>query len=141
MIVSDGPKPVPVPNVSGMTEDRAVQALADFDVVIEEVFSSKIDRGRAIGTVPGTGTELQPGEPITLRMSLGPEFFECPDFVGMSLDDARALAERVGLRLSAVAVPGADGEEIVSRLPPDLHLQSEGMGSAALRGSADRAVQ
>ena len=53
LIVSDGPKPVPVPDVSGMTEDRAVQALADFDVVIEEVFSARVDRGRAIGTDPG----------------------------------------------------------------------------------------
>jgi eukaryotic-like serine/threonine-protein kinase len=119
LIVSNGPKPVPVPEVRGMTEDRAVQALAAFDVVIEKIFSAKVDRGRAIGTDLGTGTELQPGERITLRISLGPEFFECPDFVGMSLDDARALAEQVGLRLSAVAVPGADGEEIVSQDFPE----------------------
>ena len=89
LIVSDGRKPVPVPDVSGMTEDGAVQALADFDVVIEEVFSAKVDRGRAIGTDPGTGTELQPGEPITLRISLGPEFFDSPNFVGMSVDAAQ----------------------------------------------------
>jgi eukaryotic-like serine/threonine-protein kinase len=118
LIVSDGPKPVPVPDVSGMAEDRAIQTLADFDVVIEEVFSAKIDRGRAIGTDPGTGTELQPGEPITLRISLGPEFFDSPDFVGMSVDAARALAESVGLKLTALPVPGSSGGNIVSQLPP-----------------------
>jgi serine/threonine-protein kinase len=118
LIVSDGPKPVPVPDVSGMAEDRAVQALGDFDVVIEEVFSAKTARGRAIGTDPANGTELQPGESITLRMSLGPEFFDSPDFVGMSVDAARALAESVGLNLTALPVPGSSGGNIVSQLPP-----------------------
>ena len=72
-----------------------------------------------IGTDPVIGTELQPGETIVLTVSLGPEYFPCPDFVGMTVEEGRALAERIGLRLSAVAVPGADGEEIVSQDFPE----------------------
>jgi len=119
LIVSDGPKPVAIPDVEGMTEDRAVQVLAakDFDVVIEGVFSKNVARGHAIGTDPAAGTDLQPGEGITLRMSLGPEFFECPDFVGMTVDAARALAEQHGLLLNEVQVPGATGHQIVSQEP------------------------
>ena len=121
VIVSDGPKPVAIPSVKGMTKEKAVQALTakDFEVVIEQDFSNKVARGRALGTDPASGSELQPGETIVLRVSLGPEYFSCPDFVGMTVDEARALAEQIGLRLSAVAVPGADGEEIVSQDFPE----------------------
>ena len=121
LVLSDGPKPVLIRDVRGMTETRAVNTLgsAGFEVVIEESFSKQVARGHAIGTDPPAGTELQPGETIVLTVSLGPEYFECPDFVGMSLDEARSLADRVGLRLSAVAVPGADGEEIVSQDFPE----------------------
>ena len=119
LIVSDGPKPVPIPDVGGMTEHRAVQVLTGrgFDVVIEEDFSKKVARGRAIGTDPEEGTELQPGDTITLRISLGPEFFDCPNFEGMSVDAARALAESLGLKLTALPVPGSSGSNVVSQLP------------------------
>ena len=120
LIVSDGPKPVAIPDVSGMPEDKAVQTLLakGFEVVTEEDFSAKVARGRAIGTDPADGTELQPGETIVLRISLGPEFFDSPNFEGMSVDEARALAESVGLKLTALPVPGSSGSNIVSQLPP-----------------------
>jgi beta-lactam-binding protein with PASTA domain len=119
VIVSDGPRPVPVPDIGGLTKDKAVAALSakGFDVVIEEDFSKDIARGRAIGTDPAAETELQPGETIVLRISLGPEYFDAPDFQGMSVEAARTLAESVGLKLTALQVPGSSGNNIVSQLP------------------------
>jgi beta-lactam-binding protein with PASTA domain len=121
LVVSKGPRPVPVPDVQGMVQDAAVKVLdaKGFDVLVEETFSGKIDRGRVIGTDPSRGTDLQPGETVVLSVSLGPEFFPCPDFVGMTVDEARTLADRIGLRLTALPVPGADGTEIVSQDFPD----------------------
>jgi serine/threonine-protein kinase len=120
VIVSDGPEPVSIPDVKGMTEEKAVRALTakGFEVVIEEDFSRNIAGGRAIGTDPAAETELQPGETIVLRISLGPEYFDAPDFQGMTVEAARALAERVGLKLTALPVPGSGGNSIVSQLPP-----------------------
>jgi serine/threonine-protein kinase len=120
VIVSDGPKPIPIPDVNGMTEEKAVQALTakGFDVVVEEDFSKNVARGRAIGTDPAAETELQPGETIVLRVSLGPEYFDAPDFQGMSVEAARGLAESAGLKLTALPVPGSGGSTIVSQLPP-----------------------
>ena len=120
VIVSDGPEPVAIPDVGGMTEDKAVDALTaeGFEVVIEEDFSNRVARGRALGTDPARGTELQPGETIVLRVSLGPEFFASPDFEGMTVDAARVRAESVGLELTALPVPGSSGGSIVSQLPP-----------------------
>ena len=117
LVVSDGPRPVPIPDVRGMAQDEAVAALGakGFEVLIEETFSKQVARGDVVDTDPAAGTEVQPGGTVVLTVSIGPEYFDCPDFVGMSLDEARSLADRVGLRLSAVAVPGADGAEIVSQ--------------------------
>jgi beta-lactam-binding protein with PASTA domain len=36
----------------------------------------------------------------------------------MSVDDAKAAAERAGLELTALPVPGSSGGSIVSQLPP-----------------------
>jgi eukaryotic-like serine/threonine-protein kinase len=121
LVVSKGRKPVPVPDVRGVTEEAAAKALdaKGFVVAVQEDFSTKVERGHVVSTDPTAGTDFQPGETVVLTVSLGPEYFPCPDFVGMSVDAARALAERLGLRLSAVAVPGADGEEIVSQDFPE----------------------
>ena len=120
LVVSDGPQPVPVPNVAGTPETKAVDTLAaaGFDVVIEETFSNQVKKGRAIGTDPAAATELQPGETVVLTVSLGPEFFASPDFIGMSVDEAKALAEQAGLEVTALPVPGSSGGNIVSQLPP-----------------------
>lgn len=120
LVVSKGPRPVRLPNVRDRTEDKAI-ALLDakgFDVVVEEIFSTKVGRGHAIGTDPTAGTKLQPGETIVLQVSLGPEFFPCPDFVGMTIEQAREEAERRGLKLAPLPVPGTNGNEVISQLTP-----------------------
>jgi beta-lactam-binding protein with PASTA domain len=119
LIVSDGPKPVSIPDVRGMAEAQALNALGSngFEVVIQEDFSKQVPRGEAIGTDPAAGAELQPGETIVLTVSLGPEYFDCPNFEGMSVDEARTLAERHGLGLTALPVPGSSGSNVVSQIP------------------------
>jgi serine/threonine-protein kinase len=120
LVVSDGPRPVPIPDVTGMRASKAVDRLsaAGFEVVTAESFSNEVDRGRVVGTDPAIGTQVQPGETIVVTVSLGPEFFPTPDFIGMSVDAAKAAAERIGLELTALPVPGSSGGNIVSQLPP-----------------------
>jgi len=119
LVVSDGPKPVSIPDVKGTVQDEAVKALSakGFDVVIEKAFSKQVAPGDVIGSDPTAGTDLQPGETIVLTVSLGPEYFDCPDFFGMSVDEARALAQQHGLELTALQVPGSSGNNVVSQIP------------------------
>jgi serine/threonine protein kinase len=119
LVVSDGPKPVAIPDVNGMAQEKAVKALGakGFEVVIEETFSKKVARGYVVGTDPAAATALQPGETIVLTVSLGPEYFDCPDFFGMSVEEARALAGQHGLELTALPVPGSSGNNVVSQIP------------------------
>jgi serine/threonine-protein kinase len=120
LVVSDGPRPVPIPDVTGKTEQKAVDRLsaAGFEVVIAESFSNEVPRGRVVGTDPAVGTEVQPGETIVVTVSLGPEYFDCPNFVGLTVDQARARAEAVGLKLAPLPVPGTDGNQVISQLTP-----------------------
>jgi beta-lactam-binding protein with PASTA domain len=119
LVVSLGPKPVSIPDVRGMAQDKAVMALSakGFEVVIERAFSKQVAPGDVIGSDPAAGTDLQPGETIVLTVSLGPEYFDCPDFFGMSVDEARALAQQHGLELTALPVPGSSGNNVVSQIP------------------------
>jgi beta-lactam-binding protein with PASTA domain len=119
VVVSKGPRPVAIPDVRGKTRDRAVDLLSDrgFEVLVEEDFSNRVDVGKVVATDPEIGTELQPGETVVLTVSLGPEYFDCPSFVGMSVDEAKAAAERVGLKITAIQIPGGSGGNIVSQLP------------------------
>jgi eukaryotic-like serine/threonine-protein kinase len=119
LVVSDGPKPVAIPDVRGTAQDRALKVLGakGFEVVIEEAFSKKVTPGDVVGTDPGAGTDLPPGETIVLTVSLGPEYFDCPDFFGMSVDEARAMAQQHGLELTALPVPGSSGNNVVSQIP------------------------
>jgi serine/threonine-protein kinase len=119
LIVSKGPRPVPIPDVRGMSEDKAGNILdgKGFEVVVEETFSSKVDPGDVIRTDPATGAEVQPGETVVITISLGPEYFECPNFVGMSVEAAQGLAESHGLKLAALEVPGGGGNDVVSQIP------------------------
>jgi eukaryotic-like serine/threonine-protein kinase len=119
LVVSDGPTPVPIPDVRGMAEKKALRALGSngFEVVVEGDFSGKVAAGNAVATDPPAGTEFQPGGTIVLTVSLGPEYFDCPSFVGMSVDEARVEAERHGLGLTALEVPGGGGSNVVSQIP------------------------
>ena len=84
--VSKGPKPVPVPQVEGATLEDATQTLEEQGFVVDASktkFSTEVERGRVIRQTPADG-QLQPGETVSLVISLGPKTFPAPDFRGLS---------------------------------------------------------
>jgi serine/threonine-protein kinase len=119
VVVSRGPEPQPVPRATGRTQEEATSLLqgAGFLVVVEEEFSDDVERGRVISQRPEKGTELQPGNTVTIVVSLGPDEFELPSFVGMTKDAAIARIRELGLVPQVVPVPGGNGNTVVSQLP------------------------
>lgn len=89
---------VTVPDVHGMTLDRAKQVLTAAELtpnVVEERHNT-VGKNTAIGTDPAAGTELAAGENITLVMSLGRP--TVPDIEpGTSREDAVAAIEKAQL--------------------------------------------
>jgi beta-lactam-binding protein with PASTA domain len=120
LIVSKGPPPRPVPkDLVGLDVDKAKAELASAGFAAKVVgrFSDSVDLGVVIGADPKPGTQAAYGSAVTLTVSKGPQTFPCPDFRHLSLNDARALAASVGLRVAALPVPGATGTTVVSQVP------------------------
>jgi beta-lactam-binding protein with PASTA domain len=119
VIVSKGPAPVKVPNVVGASLDEARQALGDEGFVVDDSktkFSTEIERGHVISQDPAGG-KLQPGETVSVVVSLGPKHFAIPDFRGRSKNDARALADQYGLVVVFSTIPNTSGTIVFSQSP------------------------
>jgi serine/threonine-protein kinase len=119
LVLSKGPFPVNVPKVTRMTQEEATARLADagFEVAVDEDFSDQVPRGEVISQEPARGTELQPGNTVTIVVSLGPEEFALPNLVGMSKGAAEARLLELGLVPRILAIPGGDETTVVSQLP------------------------
>jgi beta-lactam-binding protein with PASTA domain len=120
VVVSRGPKPLPVPRVAGRIVEDATALLEDagFVVARTDAFSDDVARGRVISQDPARGKNLQPGETVSIVVSLGPEEFELPSFIGLGRDEAIARIHALGLEAQVVPVPGGNGSTVVSQLPP-----------------------
>jgi beta-lactam-binding protein with PASTA domain len=111
LVVSSGPDTAAVPDVKGLTEAKALDALkeAGFEPTAEETFSEKVPRGKAISTSPPTGTEHELGGFISLLISKGPRTAAVPDLMGLTAQEALS-------RLKAKKLSGTI-EKVLSEKP------------------------
>jgi beta-lactam-binding protein with PASTA domain len=111
VLLSAGPEQLPVPQLAGLAEDAAVQAITDnrFTVSTEEPirqFDAAIAAGTVISALDEAGNDLPVGatysdqRPIRLIVSAG----AIPDVFGDSVDDATQTLADAGLNAS----PGAE---------------------------------
>jgi serine/threonine-protein kinase len=119
LVLSKGPSPLPVPRVTGMTEVEARATLdgLGFVVAADTAYSDDVPRGEVISQDPPKRTELQPGETVSIVVSLGPEEFALPSFKGMTREAALAQIRSLGLIPQVLVVPGGAGTTVVSQLP------------------------
>ncbi|NCB41481.1 MAG: Stk1 family PASTA domain-containing Ser/Thr kinase [Clostridia bacterium] len=71
---------------------------------ITEEYSDEVPAGIVISQKPSKGTVLADGGTVSMVVSLGPEFseFDVLDLRGMTLEDATAAIESMGLSLGAI---------------------------------------
>lgn len=96
--ISRGPKPVPVPSVSGLTFDQAAQVLQDDGFVVGRTdVDSNEPQDNVVGSLPNEGTTLRPGQRVTLLVSKGPQGVSVPDVNGLDRADALVTLKTAGL--------------------------------------------
>ncbi len=103
LIVSDGPAPRTVPDVVGSTEEEARSAIEGIGLVVavaDPAFSETVDEGRVISATPTPGKALARGDTVSIVVSKGPPLVTVPDVKGLSVDEAEAKLEAVGLQVS-----------------------------------------
>jgi eukaryotic-like serine/threonine-protein kinase len=99
LVVSDGPAPVPVPDVAGATFEEATAALANarLEAVRQDAFSDTVEAGRVIGTDPPAGQAAARDSRVGVIVSKGPELVAVPALRGMTIEEASAALNAVGL--------------------------------------------
>ena len=104
VIVSDGPEPVPVPNLVGSTENQArsaVNALGLTLVVSSETIEVALGSG-LVGRVaeqnPTVGTEVEVGTQVVVKLGIVRKV-TVPDLFEMTIEEAEEAAAAVGLTI------------------------------------------
>jgi serine/threonine protein kinase/beta-lactam-binding protein with PASTA domain len=110
LVISNGKPMVGLQDVRTYTALDARRMLQSQGFVVAEV--RKFDNSQkddVIDTLPKPGTQVRPGSHITLVVSNGPQPVDVPNFVGMSAENARALASRLGISLDTSQQAAVNG--------------------------------
>ena len=88
------PKDIEVPDVSGMSLDRAVTELINAGFVVGETMEishEEIEEGDVVRTDPKEGRMAKEGSEINIYESTGKPTFKLLDYTNRNLDDVLAL--------------------------------------------------
>lgn len=93
-----------VPDVSEMTYEKANETLQGQDLVAYRVDqpNGDVEAGVVIGTEPGAGETVTPGQKITVYVSEGAEKVAVPTLVTLSQADATKAIAAAGLTLGSI---------------------------------------
>ena len=107
IVISKGPMPITVPDLIGLTEERAKSLLADDLMVVNVEYgrSADVEKGEVYATNPAPGSASTRTGTITLSVSEGKPLVEVPDVRGKSFDDAKAELEALGFVVNGKSVP------------------------------------
>jgi hypothetical protein len=84
-VVSLGPAPVSVPQVTGLDENAATLLISSDGLTPGMIFrmnSDTVPAGQVISQSPVAGTQVAPGSLVGLTVSLGPTQVPVPDLIG-----------------------------------------------------------
>lgn len=98
--LSQGPAPVSIPDIAGLSPDAARDELAEVGLGVSEtveIFDAETPGGQTVGTSPAAGESVARGTPITLQLS---NALVVPDVTGLSLSEAEELLSDAGLSIT-----------------------------------------
>ncbi len=107
--VSAGELRTEVPNVVGLTQDQAREALEKVGLTMGDITTheSPLPRGEVLSSTPVTGTQVVLPSIVTLVVSGGPSTIVVPDLVGQPFAQAKSTIEQLGLRTAVITVDSA----------------------------------
>lgn len=119
LTISKGPKPVSIPDVSGKSENDARHELEKAglhvgDVSTDDSATDLRQRGKVTRTDPGEGTEVNEGS--TVNLFVAPDV-AVPQLIGSTVKEARAKADKVGLKIDAGDAKNTDRVIVQNPLP------------------------
>jgi serine/threonine-protein kinase len=119
VVVSSGPAPRTIPDLTGQTPEQAVAELERLGLVpvkSGDATSDTIPAGRVRALQPEPGAQVPRGAEVLYSLSLGPPLATVPNVVGLTAEQARALLRGAGL--SVGRYEGNPQRTILSQNPP-----------------------
>ena len=118
LVVSDGPRPVAVPDAAGKSYEAAVAALQAkrFGATRVDDFSDTVPAGTVIGTDPPAGQPAPRDSQVVVHVSKGPQPVAVPNVVGASVEQASQALQASGLQADVQNF--APGRTVKSQDPP-----------------------
>lgn len=139
VVVSRGPVQTTIPRLAGLQPELATAILGGLGLTATPArreFSNVHPEGTVAGSVPPSGTAVEPGTPVTLILSGGGSFLPMPDVRGMSLAAARDTLDLHTLTVGEVRTLRGDPTQREGRVV--VIAQSPLPGQRVRRGSAVR---
>ena len=111
LVVSDGPPPARVPDLSDSPEESIsdVVGRAGLALQLRHEHSDDVPPGQVMQQAPAPGTGVATGTTVVVTLSRGPAPVEVPDVVGLSPDDAEERLWEVGLSAKVKIGPTGGG--------------------------------
>lgn len=99
LLVSSGPVPYEMPDVTGMTADEATKLLSEkkMNITRDRAASSEVEKGKVISQIPAAGDMVTRDDPVTLTVSGGST--TVPSLADKTLEEAEELLARQNLTL------------------------------------------
>ncbi|MFN8096712.1 MAG: Stk1 family PASTA domain-containing Ser/Thr kinase [Dermatophilaceae bacterium] len=119
VVLSLGPKPIDVPDLTGKTVEEATSILGGLGLTLDQgddVFSLDVPKGQIAEQEPAGGT-LQRDGTVTVHVSKGPEMVDVPDVYLKSQAEATAILEGLGFKVKANLILGAPLDKVTGQTP------------------------
>jgi len=111
LTISQGPAPVLVPDVVGMTQSDAETAILTANLVVGMVTTANsptVPAGNVISQNPTGGTSVAEGSSVSLVISLGPVMVTVPNVAGLTQAAAGSAITTAGLTIGPVSTANSD---------------------------------
>ena len=115
LVVSSGPAPVHVPDLTGQTLEAAEATLTNDELEVGAV-TKRVSSTQAPGTVlaqsPSTGSSVSAGSKVDLTVAQAPKEVEVPDVVGAAEVAAKAALRHAGFKTTVQTRPTSEQAQV-----------------------------
>lgn len=123
LTLSLGPERYQVPDIIGVAYEIAASELQRMKLVAQRAadrYSDDVPAGSVLSVEPKVGTQLKPGDKVTITVSKGKAPLTVPNVVGKNVNDAQQILQGMGLvvEVEQVDSPKPQGE-VVEHTPAD----------------------
>ena len=105
LVISKGPEPIPVPEVTGQLRDAAAASITGAALTVGTVtqeYSATVPVGTVISQTPAAGTPALPATAVNLVVSRGVRPSVVPDVVGQAQAQAESAITGAGLTVAGM---------------------------------------